>query len=209
MEMKEKGLYSIHYVENVALSHLGVSPLSSDVLIVGTKDVSSYIPFAYKIKECYQKQLIPVEEDSVRYRYAVNLSFQHHFDYVKPLCSSMDLLKTYLSYDFFEMVVYFAKDSKVGLARRKPEILPSLEKRTFLASVPKEKKELEESAMFVKKGGHLLFVSASFFKKETIEVISDFLSKHKDFSLEEEQMVLGDVSGSDLGYYAILRRTKE
>ena len=208
-EMKGEGLYSVHFVENEAMSHLGVSPLSSNVLIVGTKDVTSYLPFAYKIKECYQKQLIPVEEDSVKYRYAVNLSFQHHFDYVKPLCSSMDLLKTYLSYDSFETVVYFAKDSRVGLARRKPEILPSLEKRTFLTSVSKEKKELEESAMFVKKSGCLLFVSSSFFKKETEEVVSDFLSKRKDFSLEEERMVLGDASESDLGYYAILRRTKE
>ena len=207
--MKGEGLYSVHFVENEAMSHLGVSPLSSNVLIVGTKDVTSYLPFAYKIKECYQKQLIPVEEDSVKYRYAVNLSFQHHFDYVKPLCSSMDLLKTYLSYDSFETVVYFAKDSRVGLARRKPEILPSLEKRTFLTSVSKEKKELEESAMFVKKSGCLLFVSSSFFKKETEEVVSDFLSKRKDFSLEEERMVLGDASESDLGYYAILRRTKE
>ena len=47
------------------------------------------------------------------------------------------------------------------------------------------------------------------FKKETEEVVSDFLSKRKDFSLEEEKMVLGDASESDLGYYAILRRTKE
>ncbi len=208
-DAKKKRIYPVRYVESVALSKIGVNSLSTKVLLLGLKEVNSYLPFAYRIQDCYEKQLVEVEEDSVRYRYAVNLSFQHHFDYVKPICSSFALIKTHLPYESFDLVVYSAKDSNVGYARKKAEILPSLEKNTFLSSIRKEKEELQEASKFVNKGGMFLFVSYSFFRKETKEVISDFLMKNKDYTLEEEDMILQDKSDSDYGYYAILRREKK
>lgn len=208
-DMKEMNLYPVRYVENIALSKIGFSSLSTKILLLGLKEVNSYLPFAYRLKDCYEKQLVEVEEDSVRYRYAVNLSIQHHFDYVKPLCSSFTLIKTYLPYESFDVVVYSASDSNVGYARKKIEILPSLEKKTFLTNINKEKEELKESSMFVNKGGVLLFIASSFLKKETKEVINDFLMKNKEFTLEDESVILADRSDSDLGYYAILRRKKK
>ncbi len=208
-DMKEMNLYPVRYVENIALSKLTFSSLSTKILLLGLKEVNSYLPFAYRLKDCYEKKLVEVEEDSVRYRYAVNLSIQHHFDYVKPLCSSFALIKTYLPYESFDIVVYSASDSNVGYARKKIEILPSLEKKTFLANVSKEKEELNESSLFVNKGGVLLFIASSFLKKETKEVIQDFLMKNKEFTLEDESFILADRSDSDLGYYAILRRKKK
>lgn len=208
-DMKEMNLYPVRYIENIALSRLSFSSLSTKILLLGLKEVNSYLPFAYRLKDCYEKKLVEVEEDSVRYRYAVNLSIQHHFDYVKPLCSSFALIKTYLPYESFDVVVYSASDSTVGYARKKIEILPSLEKKTFLANISKEKEELMESSMFVNKGGVLLFIASSFLKKETKEVIQDFLMKNKEFTLEDESFILADRSDSDLGYYAILRRKKK
>ncbi len=206
---KENHIYPVRYVESLALSRLGFNSLSTKILMLGLKEVNSYIPFAYRLKDCYEKQLVEVEEDSVRYRYSVSLSFQHHFDYVKPLCSSLSLLKTYLPYETFDIVVSSVKDSNVGYARKKMEILPSLEKKTFLSHIDEEKKDLKEASKYVRKGGNLVFVSYSLFRKETKDVISDFLMKNKDYVLEEENMVLSDQSDSDLGYYAILRREKK
>ena len=208
-DMKEMNLYPVRYIENIALSRLSFSSLSTKILLLGLKEVNSYLPFAYRLKDCYEKKIVEVEEDSVRYRYAVNLSIQHHFDYVKPLCSSFALIKTYLLYESFDVVAYSASDSNVGYARKKIEILPSLEKKTFLANISKEKEELMESSMFVNKGGVLLFIASSFLKKETKEVIQDFLMKNKEFTLEDESFILADRSDSDLGYYAILRRKKK
>lgn len=206
---KENHIYPVRYVESLALSKIGFNSLSTKILMIGMKEVNSYVPFAYRLSDCYEKQLVEVEEDSVRYRYAVNLSFQHHFDYVKPLCSSLSLLKTYLPYESFDIVVSSVSDSNVGYARKKMEILPSLEKKTFLSHIEEEKKELLEASKFVRKGGILVFVSYSLFKRETKDVISDFLAKNREYVLEEENLVLPDQSDSDLGYYAILRREKK
>lgn len=206
-EAKAKGLYSIGYLEALAYSKVELPPVSPKALLMGCKTANTALALGLKTRDSYDAEVIPTYEKAERYRFAVdNIKHFNLEGNVKPLLASAELVKTYLSYDFFDLVVSFGDSTDVGISRRRPDILSALEEkdtsRTFATSLH----NLEEAAEFVKKGGKLLFLSHGLVKDETKKVVRKFLADHSDFSLLEDAFILPSMMDSDGGYYAILEK---
>lgn len=205
-EVKEKKLIPSSYIEALSFSHLYVPSLMPKVLITGGQDGFEMLPLAFMVEECYDSQLDAVYQTETSYRAALDKKNAFRLKKIAVLQSDMKLLKTYLSYDGYDDVVYFGSDCKIGCARQKIGILPALKEEMLIKSKERQVEELLENARFVKEGGSLLFVNNGLEKVETQEVIDAFLSRRKDFIAMETRMVFPFEMDCDGGYYAILKR---
>lgn len=90
--------------------------------------------------------------------------------------------------------------SGLGVIGSKPEIRYK-DPAEFAGLYPTQKKILASSALYVKKGGTLVYSTCTLNKTENEEVVRGFLAEHDDFSLAEEHTCL-PFDGSGEGFYA-------
>lgn len=84
----------------------------------------------------------------------------------------------------FDIVIADVPCSGTGVIRKKPEIrLKTAEETRSLPGI--QKAILENVSRYVRPGGVLIYSTCSILPRENGEVISEFLSKNDDFSLEE------------------------
>ncbi len=208
-KQKELFLYPVSFFEVNALSVASIPPLSPSVLLFGLENPISILPYSFLLEDSFRPELVPVLSDGVKYRMAVDLSFEYHRKNMKAIFSEPSYVKTYLPYGHYDLVTCYALDSGIGLSRKKPELLPSLRKEELLSYNKADAERIKEAASFVKKEGFLLYLSHSLLKAEGQNIVDSFLSRHKEFTLVAEKTVFPYETEEDGGYYAILRRVKE
>lgn len=96
--------------------------------------------------------------------------------------------------------------SGLGVIRRKPEIKYreiSDEGRSF---AEKQLQILETSAVYVKKGGRLLYSTCTINATENSRVAEKFLAEHKEFIREEQIQLLPDESETDGFFICTMRK---
>ncbi len=82
-----------------------------------------------------------------------------------------------------DVVIVDVPCSGLGIIRKKPDI--RYKDLAELSQLPElQKKILENQASYVKKGGVLLYSTCTVLKAENEDVVTDFLSRHPDFTLE-------------------------
>lgn len=90
--------------------------------------------------------------------------------------------------DFIERFDYVLCDvpcSNLGLARKKPDVLLNKEKSDVSTLKGVQYKILCNAYKYVKKGGTLLYSTCTILPQENEEVVTKFLSTHKDMTLEK------------------------
>lgn len=205
-EIKEKKIYPCGYVQMKAYSQLYIPRLTPKVLMTNLESGFQMIPIAKRVMESYDSELTAVFFDSLSYRSGEDVKHIFGLEKTKTVLSSITMMKTYVSYDKFDAVIHFGRDCKIGLARKEPSVLPSLDESLIQKSKERQLCDLLENSLYVKEGGSLLFINNSLDKAETKEVISAFLSQKKNFLLIEERMIFPNETNCDGGYYAILKR---
>lgn len=88
--------------------------------------------------------------------------------------------------------------SGFGIIRRKPDIKLSHTDLCELYDI--QKKILDNGAKYVKNGGCIVYSTCTVNKKENEEIISDFLSKNKNFEKTYEKTFYPNIDGCD-GFY--------
>lgn len=204
--LESNGFYPSSYLEALAYDKVTLPRVSPNILINGCKKPVSYLSLSYLTNEYFQSRVIPVFQDAIQYRYAMDVKNKYKLFNVYPLLSESHLMKTYLSYDEFDLVVCFGQDTKTGLCRQRIEILPALSEKMITVAAKREYTELVDSAQFVKKGGTLLFICNALDKEESVHVVEKFLKNNLSFRLQEQSFLFPFDSESEGGYYAILRR---
>lgn len=106
----------------------------------------------------------------------------------------------------FDRVLADVPCSGLGVLRRKPDI-----KRTKTIDDTKElagiqKKIFENAALYVKKGGMLMYSTCTVNRIENEDRVEEFLSLHPEFSLLEERQLLPVKDNTDGFFYALLER---
>ncbi len=206
-EAKAKGLYPLGYLEALAYSKVSLPQVSPKVLLIGCTTQSVAINLGLRTRDSFEAEVISVYEKADKYRLAIDALKRFSLSKnVKPLLTTPELVKTYLSYDCYDLAVCFGKSTDIGLSRRKPEILPSLEEKDFAKNFTLALHDLKETSEFVKNGGKLLFLSHGLVKDETKKVVRKFLSDMPSFAMVEEAFILPNMMDSDGGYYAILEK---
>ena len=102
----------------------------------------------------------------------------------------------------FDYVLADVPCSGLGIIRRKPEIKYK-EKEEFRELPPIQKKILENAAKYVKVGGTLIYSTCTIQDNENINVVNEFLQKHKNFELAPIKEVNVDLDNQEKGYMKI------
>lgn len=120
--------------------------------------------------------------------------------------SNVSQLITHVGKETCDKVLFVAKSSSLGVVRRRPDVLLTLKRNELDEIINNEKQELSEVSDFVKSGGLLEYAVFTYSRKESTEVIEDFLSKHEDFELLNDRQIFSFEAPSDGVYFALLRR---
>ena len=102
----------------------------------------------------------------------------------------------------FDYVLADVPCSGLGIIRRKPEIKYK-EKEEFRELPPIQKKILENASKYVKVGGTLIYSTCTIQDSENLDVIKEFLQKHKNFELSPIDEVRVDLDNQDKGFMKI------
>lgn len=85
---------------------------------------------------------------------------------------------------FFHAILVDAPCSGEGMFRKNPEAIKEWSPQQVLVCAKRQSEILDNAAMMLKPGGHLVYSTCTFSKEENEEVISSFLEKHPDFMLD-------------------------
>ena len=96
--------------------------------------------------------------------------------------------------------------SGLGVLRRKPDIKRTKTEKDTKELAEVQKKILENAALYVKKGGMLMYSTCTVNRIENEDRVKEFLSLHPEFSLLEERQLLPDKDNTDGFFYAVLER---
>ena len=205
-EVRNKGLYPLGYLEALAYSKLPVPSLQPKILLTGLESGYQLLPLCLKTLDTFESKVDAIYQDALSYRGAVDVMKKYQLKNAHIINTKLSLIKTYVKDHYYDVVVSFGRDCKLGLARRMPSVLPCLREQDFLKSKKRQLEDLLEMSTFVKEGGHLLFINHALDKEESNEVISSFLSLRKDFTVVMKEMVFPNIMDCDAGFYAILKR---
>ena len=177
--------------------------VSPKVLRNGLTDSFGYFPLALSLKDSYQPQLIVDYQSKAAEAAKDNLNLAQ-FNNVTILNCEEKYLKTYYSYDQFDIVVDFGKDTGLGLLDKKPWLLPSLTREDIENSQKRQLDSLRERSEFVKSKGSLLFINHGLLKAETSDVVHRFLERNNRFELVKEISVCPSDDHGEGGYIALI-----
>lgn len=90
-----------------------------------------------------------------------------------------------------DRVLVDAPCSGLGTLRRNPDLKWRQDETAVAELVVKQKAILASAARLLRPGGRLVYATCSLLTAENDQVVSDFLSEHKDFALQPASAVLG------------------
>lgn len=120
--------------------------------------------------------------------------------------STISQLITHVENESCDKVLFIADSSSLGLVRRKPDVLLTLKRENLDSIISNQKEQLSEVSKFVKNGGLLEYAVFTYSRKESKEIIDDFLKNNTEFSLVEDRQIFTYEAPSDGVYYALLKR---
>lgn len=106
----------------------------------------------------------------------------------------------------FDRVLADVPCSGLGVLRRKPDIKWTKTESDTKELAEIQRKIFENAALYVKKGGMLMYSTCTVNRIENEDRVEEFLSLHPDFILLEERQLLPDKDDTDGFFYAILER---
>lgn len=205
-EMRQNNYYPLGYLEGLAYSHLNINGVMPKILISDISDGVKMLPIYIKSKDLYKPSLTCSFNDEIKYRRGIDIKDHFKLNSLELLLSDVSLLKTHISDKNYDYVICYGDDCKIGLARRLPSILPTLNEEKIEVSSHRQLEKLKENVIFVKENGTLLFINNSIINKETKDVVKKFLKENNSFSLIYEEIVYPSNIDDDGGYFAVLNR---
>jgi 16S rRNA (cytosine967-C5)-methyltransferase len=106
----------------------------------------------------------------------------------------------------FHRVLLDAPCTNTGVLRRRAEARWRIEETDVERHSARQAELLDAAARMVRPGGVLVYSTCSIEPEENDRVVRHFLSRHGEFRLEREALVLPAASGGDGGYMARLSR---
>lgn len=107
-----------------------------------------------------------------------------------------------------DMVVVFPKSSRFDIVSKYPDFLLHFDRDELDGLIEDEKEKLELFAPYVSDGGELVYIVNTLNKKESTNIIVEFLEKHPEFSLIKEEQVIASQPFATTMYYALMIRSE-
>ncbi len=147
--------------------------------------------------------------DLIALEAAKNLTRRFGVKSVAPFESNAKLLITHVEPNTMDKVLVVPKSSEIGLVRKHPDVLLTLKRGDLDGIIEEEVQYLEEAKQFVKPEGILLYSVFTLNKKESENIIHEFLEKNQNFELIEEKQIFPFEGPTDGFYYAKMKKTEE
>ena len=120
--------------------------------------------------------------------------------------STVDCLLTHVEAETCDKVLLVAPSTQLGLVRRKPDVILTLNRDNLDSIIAEQKRQIKEASTFVRKGGVLEYAVFTYNKKESTFIVQDFLNNNPDFTLLEENQIFAYEAPSDGVYYALIKK---
>lgn len=178
--------------------------VNDTVLLVNDDRGAVGLDMALKIKDT---GLIHVASSNVvNLNSTISLINRFNIKSINLFQSDVNKIITHVEKQTCDKVLFVAKSSQLGLVRRKPDVLLSLNRDNLDLLIKNQKEELLEMSNFVKSEGILIYAVFTYNKKESSMIVEDFLNNNKNFTLVEEKQIFAYEAPSDGVYYAILKK---
>lgn len=105
-----------------------------------------------------------------------------------------------------DLLVYSPKSSELEKLRIEPDYSLFFDVNSLDSIIENELKGLENVSKFVKEDGLLIYYVKTLGKKETSQLIEEFLNKHPEFELTNEKQYFPYERENSVLYYACLRK---
>lgn len=122
---------------------------------------------------------------------------------VEPVLSSA---LNSLALSKFDRVLVDAPCTNTGVMRRRPELRWRIKPAEIIRLQKTQLELLERAAAHVKSSGLLVYSTCSLEQEENQQVVTEFLARHPEFSLEHERELIPFLDNVDGAYVARLRR---
>lgn len=124
-------------------------------------------------------------------------------DIIKPVVS--DATKNNAELKDFDAVLCDVPCSGLGVLRRKPEIKYK-ETEDFVEIEQIQRQILNNSSIYLKSGGRILYSTCTLRKAENEDMIKEFLNKNPDFTLVYEHTFMPHIDNTDGFYCALIKK---
>ncbi len=176
---------------------------SDDVLIVA----DTHSSFSLALGERFNSRnkilyALSSYEETIDAKKAIRSCGFNQFDVVE---SPLNLLVTHIS-EAKDFVVVLPTSSNFQSISSIPDFFLHFSAEKLDSIISRQAEYLEESSVYVKDGGHLLYVIETGNNKEGSLQIKYFLESHKDFSLVEERQMLPLDKRGGFCYFALLKK---
>lgn len=101
------------------------------------------------------------------------------------------------------------KNTNFAEFRNTPDYFNRVEQSSLDGMLANQTASLEEASKFIEDNGHLVYMVPTMNKKETVNIILDFLAHHHEFTLVEQRQFLPFDKYDSTFYFAILRKEPE
>lgn len=107
-----------------------------------------------------------------------------------------------------DLVFYIPKTSNLYLYMFDPTYRVLFDNNDLDSIIKDEENGFYQLTKFVAENGLFVYYAETLNKKETTNIVKDFLNKNKNFSLLNEEIILPSLETESTVYYAILKRNK-
>lgn len=108
-----------------------------------------------------------------------------------------------------DLVICLPNSSSLDLLRSTPDYFLRIKQDKLDSFIEDEKTALLEASKIVNSNGSLVYMVPTLNKKESVNIIGDFLANNPDFSLEEEKQFFPFENYDSCLYFAILKKQGE
>ena len=171
--------------------HGVTSGLSSNIAI-RLKELNGSIDASFEKDVLYRK---------ARYQYQ-----RLGLDNVKAYLADLDMLRTYLPYNSYDLAFVTPNSSLLGQISKRPGLLLTIKKSDINKYIENEKASLLEGHRYLKSKGVLVYMVATINLNETSKLIDEFISEHSEYRLISSKQIFPFEYNSDGIYCAILSK---
>ena len=180
-------------------------PAGSKALLLNGEKTELTCDLAIRLQAARGDLIVNIEDDR-KYRKGLYTYDKLGIKNISCYHANMDLLRTYLGYNTFDLVVVMPKNTRFGLVNYKPELLASIKKQDYRRLKDYQLECLEEAAKYIKSDGTFIYCVETINKREGEDIVNLFLERHSGFEIVASHQYLPYEKQTNGMYYAMLRR---
>jgi len=166
------------------------------------------IDLAVRLREVNGDLTMNIEDD-ITYRKAEYRFEKLGIKNKQTYLADIDLLRTYIGYESYDLVLVLPKSSRLGLVKKNAEILASISKQDYKKLKYYQLACLEEASRYINSEGTFVYLVETINKREGEDIVELFMEKHEGFELVKSRQIMPFEKNNNGVYYAVLRRNYE